>query len=176
MYFCPSNLASIPLTGSRVVYDELLLDAVGVGLKENRVLRLPHVEGLQTFVGDGVRVGEHQSVHAGDGRNQHVDRVGRLLDRDSFQDGRVLESEPDVVVDQVDVQAVLDQLQYVMAYTPAKLKTELASVLGAGHRRDNEPVNESVARVRQGCVFVSESSGSLRHFDVLKSALGTACG
>lgn len=107
---------------------ELLLDAVGVGLEENRVLRLPHVEGLQTFVGDGVRVGEHQSVHARDSRHQHVDGVGRFLDGDAFQNGRVLETEADVVVDQVDVQTVLDQLQNVMAYPPeiieAKLKTQ----------------------------------------------------
>lgn len=63
-------------------------------------------------------MGEHQSVHAGDGRHQHMDRVGRFLDGDAFQDGRVLESEPDVVVDEVDVQTVLDQLQYVMANPP----------------------------------------------------------
>lgn len=118
-----------------MVNHELLLDAVGVGLKENGVLRLPHVEGLQTFIGDSVRVGEHQSVHAGDGRHQHVDGVGRFLDGDAFQNGRVLETEADMVVDQVDVQTVLDQLQNVMAYPPEIIEANLKIDTKIVHRQ-----------------------------------------
>lgn len=93
-------------------------------------------------------------VNTGNCDYENDDRIWRLVNGNPIEEWRVSEFVSHFAVSEIDVETVFYQFKDIVAYSP---------------------VNKTIPCEIFAAVLVSVTTGSLWHFDVLQSALTSAC-